>query len=125
MNETIKITMTLLDARELHRILADLRKIEMNAAGSFKIVKLLALLDPYSLEAEKKRAFLIKEKWGVITPDNKGYNVPEEKMPEFTAELSEQLSEKVEVECPTFSQSDFDGAKIAPEFFMAIAPLLK
>jgi hypothetical protein len=123
--ETINITISLMDARELHRILSGLREVEMNATGSFKIVKLLSRLDTHALEAENVRMDLIKNKWGVLTADNNAYNVPEDKMQEFTDELKAGLSKQVQIECPTFSESDFEGAKLSPNFFLVIAPLLK
>ncbi len=123
--EKIDITITLRDARELHRVLADLRNVEMNASGSFKIVKLLAALDQFALEFENIRMDLIKNKWGVLQADNTAYNVPEDKMTEFTAEFQSLTAKQVQITSPLFEQVDFEGSKLAPNFFMMIAPLLK
>lgn len=104
------------------RGLNELMAIKMPAKAAYRVAKIVRVVNPELTEIEKQRVELVK-KHGVA--DDKGnINVPEDKLPVFTAEFQELLGQEVELDIQPVTEDLLEGVTIAPNLLMALSKFI-
>ncbi len=90
---------------------------------SYWLGRLEDKLSPISERFQKERSKMIIEKYGVKSEGTENYNVPKEKLEDYTKEIQGVLGQKEIVEIKLKLEM-FEGVEVSKEFFISMGDLI-
>ncbi len=103
--------------------LKEFDKKGLPAKLSYWLGRLEDKLTPISERFQKERSKMIIEKYGVKTEGAESYNVPKEKLEDYTKEIEGILEQKEMVEIKLKLEM-FEGVEVSKEFFISMGDLI-
>lgn len=122
-----KIKISLLEVSKIKLGLDMISSKEMPIKLSWKISKILRVIDPICDSLNKESRKLIK-KYGVEKEDKSGWIIPNNLIENYNQDKEELYSQTEDLEIPFLCEKDFDSLSdcdisISPEFFNLIDPI--